>query len=150
MARGASSSGDGGGWVGDGAHSPKPHKNSRTIRVRGRAVLFPPPGVSGFLCADRQAGGIRQGCPPPPPSLPTAFKASFPLTHQAAPRLISVTSTAEGQGFLYPSPVFFGFFSPSGQARCRSGRWRAPFSQHFAKIIRNKLNMQQKITIRAS
>lgn len=63
MGRGAPSSG-GGGVGGGGGHSLKPHKNSRTIRVQARALLFPPPRVSGFLCADRQAGGIRQGRPP--------------------------------------------------------------------------------------
>lgn len=67
-----------------GVHSLKPYKNSRTICVQGRAVLLPPPRVSGLLCADRQAGGLRQRCP----FLLTAFKASFPLTHHAAPRLI--------------------------------------------------------------
>lgn len=64
MGGGAPSSGGGGGVGGGGGHSLKPHKNSRTIRVQARALLFPPPRVSGFLCADRQAGGIRQGRPP--------------------------------------------------------------------------------------
>lgn len=95
---GALSSDDGG-----GGHSPKPHKNSRTIFNRVERSFSHLPGFQGFsVLTGRQEGSDRTA-----PFLPAAFKASFPLTHHATPRLISVTSTTEGQGFFFPPPPFF-------------------------------------------
>jgi len=76
----------------------KPHKNSRRICVRGveRSFFHLP----GFLCADRQAGGIRQGCLPP-----YCFQNLLSINSPTAPHLISVTSTTE-VFFSYPPPVF--------------------------------------------
>ncbi len=116
---GASSSGDGGG----GGQSPKPHKNSRTIRVQGRAALFPPPRVSGFLCADKQAGGIRQGCPLSPYRFQSLLSINSP--HRTSPNLCDLYHRGTGI-FFYP-PLL-----PSREACCLSVKLRAPFSQHFS------------------
>lgn len=137
-------------WRWGGGHSPKPHKNSRTIFNRVERSFSHLPGFQGFsVLTGRQEGSDRTA-----PFLPAAFKASFPLTHHATPRLISVTSTTEGQGFFFPPPPFFFTL-------------KLPFSRvektfvfflfeiiiflcQNTKVILNKLNMQHKITARTN
>lgn len=95
---GASSSGDGGGeGVTPWNLTRIPEQSVRRVE-RSFSHL---PGFQGFSVLT----GRQEGFDKAAPFLPTAFKASFPLTHHAAPRLISVTSTTEGQGFFFYPPL---------------------------------------------
>lgn len=138
-------------WRWGGGHSPKPHKNSRTIFNRVERSFSHLPGFQGFsVLTGRQEGSDRTA-----PFLPAAFKASFPLTHHATPRLISVTSTTEGQGFFFSPPPFF--FSTLKLPFSRVEKTFVFFLFEIiiflcqnTKVILNKLNMQHKITARTN
>lgn len=98
--------------------------------------------------------GRQEGSDRTAPFLPAAFKASFPLTHHATPRLISVTSTTEGQGFFFsPPPFFFTLKLPFSRVEKTFVFFLFEiiiFLCQNTKVILNKLNMQHKITARTN
>lgn len=126
-------------WRWGGGHSPKPHKNSRTIFNRVERSFSHLPGFQGFsVLTGRQEGSDRTA-----PFLPAAFKASFPLTHHATPRLISVTSTTEGQGFFFSRPL--PFFSTLKLPFSRVEKTFVFFSfwNHYFSLSEYKSNFKQ-------
>lgn len=110
------------GVLGKGSGTLKSHKNSRFVCG---TPFFPLPGVPS---ADRQAGRTQEDLSPFSPHC-IALKASIPLTYHAAPRLISVTSSTEGQFFfslLFHPPLFSSQYKrkPAAFLRCKETQRR--------------------------